>query len=86
MSEATVRRNDPTDGAGDRPPRVVVGVDGSPGSRAALVYALTAAARRGADLLVVSTYSIQAVWVGGTRWACRRCPPCARPRNPGCAG
>jgi len=65
MSEGTVRRNDPTDSAGSRARRVVVGVDGSPGSRAALVYALTAAARRGADLLVVSTYTIQAVWVGG---------------------
>jgi nucleotide-binding universal stress UspA family protein len=49
----------------DRSPRVVVGVDGSPGSRAALVYALTAAARRGAELEVVCTYSIQALWVGG---------------------
>ncbi|GAA4733962.1 universal stress protein [Modestobacter marinus] len=48
-----------------RPPRVVVGVDGSPGSRAALVYAWAAAARRGADLEVVATWSVQTVWVGG---------------------
>jgi len=48
-----------------RPPRVVVGVDGSAASRAALVHAMTAAARRGAHLQVVSTYSVQAVWIGG---------------------
>ncbi|MFQ1002422.1 universal stress protein [Modestobacter sp. SSW1-42] len=49
----------------DRAPRVVVGVDGSPGSRAALVYAFAAAARRGAHLDVVATFSVQAVWIGG---------------------
>jgi nucleotide-binding universal stress UspA family protein len=49
----------------DRSARVVVGVDGSPGSRAALVYAFAAAARRGAELEVVATYSIQGVWIGG---------------------
>src|SRR3712207_7374223 len=37
-----------TPSAGDG--RVVVGVDGSPGSRNALRYALTAASRRGAEL------------------------------------
>ena len=64
MSEPTTgRRPGPTDA--HRPPRVVVGVDGSPGSRAALVYAFAAAARRGADLAVVSTYSVQTVWIGG---------------------
>jgi nucleotide-binding universal stress UspA family protein len=46
-------------------PRVVVGIDGSSGSREALVHALIAAARRGADLDVVSTYSIQLYYVGG---------------------
>src|SRR4051795_12725504 len=49
----------------DRSPRVVVGVDGSSGSRAALVYAFTAAARRGTGLQVVSTFSLEGVWVGG---------------------
>jgi nucleotide-binding universal stress UspA family protein len=48
-----------------RSPRVVVGVDGSPGARAALAHALIAAARQGAGLHVVSTYSVQAVWIGG---------------------
>jgi len=38
----------------DGPPRVVVGVDGSSGSRSALVHAVIAAARRGADVEVVS--------------------------------
>jgi nucleotide-binding universal stress UspA family protein len=66
MSEETAPTDHPTAidrGAGS--PQVVVGVDGSAESRAALVYALTSAAQRGADLEVVSTYSIQAVWVGG---------------------
>jgi nucleotide-binding universal stress UspA family protein len=53
-----VRRN------GSRP-LVVAGVDGSPGSRAALEHALTAAAQRGADLDVVSSYSVNLVWTGG---------------------
>ena len=44
---------------------VVVGVDGSADSRAALVDALGAAARRGAELRIVSTFSLQAVWWGG---------------------
>lgn len=46
-------------------PRVVVGVDGSPGSRAALVHALITAAGRGADLDVVSSYAIELYYVGG---------------------
>ena len=46
-------------------PQVVVGIDGSPGSREALVQALIAAARRGADLDVVSSYSIQLYYLGG---------------------
>jgi nucleotide-binding universal stress UspA family protein len=66
MSEGTVRADDPTaDGLTRRSSRVVVGVDGSAGSRAALVYAITAAARRGAALEIVATYAIQAVWIGG---------------------
>jgi nucleotide-binding universal stress UspA family protein len=65
MSDPTNTEPSATLHAGRWPPRVVVGVDGSPGSRAALVYAFIAAARRGADLEVVSTYSIQTVWIGG---------------------
>jgi nucleotide-binding universal stress UspA family protein len=51
------------DGGG---PRVVVGVDGSPGSRAALVHALTTAAQRGAELEVVSSYPVNLGWAGGS--------------------
>jgi nucleotide-binding universal stress UspA family protein len=40
-------------------PRVVVGVDGSPGSRAALRHALLDAERRGADLEVVCSYQAE---------------------------
>ena len=50
---------------GQARPRVVVGIDGSSGSREALVHALIAAARRGADLDVVSSYSIELYYVGG---------------------
>lgn len=45
--------------------RVVVGVDGSPGSRAALAHALAEAARRGADLLVVWACPLTLPWGGG---------------------
>lgn len=45
--------------------RVVVGFDGSPGSRAALAHALLAAARRGADLEVVSSLGIERYYLGG---------------------
>jgi nucleotide-binding universal stress UspA family protein len=53
----------PVEGGGR--PRVVVGVDGSSGSRAALVHALIAAARRGADLDVVSSYRVELYYLGG---------------------
>jgi nucleotide-binding universal stress UspA family protein len=46
-------------------PRVVVGVDGSSGARAALVRALTEAARRGAVLDVVAAVPAPLVWTGG---------------------
>lgn len=46
-------------------PRIVVGVDGSPGSRGALAHALLAAVRRGADVEVVSSYVIEAGYFGG---------------------
>lgn len=45
-------------------PRLVVGVDGSPGSRAALRYALTAAVARDADLEVESAVPLQLYWMG----------------------
>ena len=48
-----------------RRPRLVVGVDGSPGSRAALAHALTTAARRGGDVEVVSAYPVLLSWAGG---------------------
>jgi nucleotide-binding universal stress UspA family protein len=41
---------------------VVVGVDGSPGSRAALEYALEDAARRGARLLAVAAAQLPEYW------------------------
>ncbi|MCW2508274.1 MAG: UspA domain protein [Modestobacter sp.] len=65
MSDPTDTARSATPDAARWPPRVVVGVDGSPGSRAALVYAFIAAARRGVDLEIVFTYSIQTVWIGG---------------------
>lgn len=46
-------------------PRMVVGVDGSPGARVALRYALATAARRGAQLEVVSGYLPELYWVSG---------------------
>jgi nucleotide-binding universal stress UspA family protein len=48
-----------TAGAGSR---VVVGVDGSPGGRAALVWALAAAARAGASLRVVAAFPVEIYW------------------------
>lgn len=45
--------------------RVVVGVDGSPGSRSALVVALGEAARRGADLDVVVACPLVEPWTLG---------------------
>jgi nucleotide-binding universal stress UspA family protein len=41
---------------------VVVGVDGSPGSRAALVWAAEAAARRGAGLTVLASFPVELYW------------------------
>jgi nucleotide-binding universal stress UspA family protein len=48
----------------DSRPRVVVGVDGSPGSRAALVEGWLTAARRGALLDVVAAVPPQHAWTG----------------------
>ena len=55
---------DPATTAGGRRASVLVGVDGSPGSRAALGYALTAAARRDGVLKVVATFGLEGVRVG----------------------
>lgn len=44
-------------------PRIVVGVDGSPGSRAALGHALRDAARRGASVEVVAAYAPPEFWM-----------------------
>jgi nucleotide-binding universal stress UspA family protein len=54
----------PRDASAEHRPRVVVGVDGSPGSRAALVRALAEAARRGADLDVVTSTPMPLPWTG----------------------
>ncbi|WP_336033261.1 universal stress protein [Geodermatophilus sp. FMUSA9-8] len=43
--------------------RVVVGVDGSPGARAALGWALGAAARAGGSVEVVSAYPVDFYWM-----------------------
>jgi nucleotide-binding universal stress UspA family protein len=58
-------REDRQDAGEDRVSRVVVGVDGSSGSRGALVYALIAAGRRVARLEVVAAYPETLVWTGG---------------------
>jgi nucleotide-binding universal stress UspA family protein len=62
MNPAAGKDAHPDQPAAAREPKVVVGVDGSEGSRAALVHALTAAARRGAGLQVIATFSSQPVW------------------------
>jgi nucleotide-binding universal stress UspA family protein len=49
----------------DARPRIVVGIDGSPGARTALVEAHLVAARRGADLQVVTSYTMELYWFGG---------------------
>jgi nucleotide-binding universal stress UspA family protein len=51
-----------TDPPGTGRPRLVVGVDGSPGSRAALVWAFADAARRRAGLTVVAAFPVEVYW------------------------
>ncbi|MCF6507292.1 universal stress protein [Blastococcus sp. MG754426] len=53
------------DGAAVQRPLVVVGVDGSEASRAALTHAFAAAARRGAVLEVVAGYAVEVAYLGG---------------------
>jgi len=48
--------------------RLVVGVDGSPGARTALEVALAEAARRGAELDVVTASPLATVWSGGVAY------------------
>jgi nucleotide-binding universal stress UspA family protein len=55
----------PTGRADSSGPRVVVGVDGSPGARAALAQALVYAARRGAALVVLAASPVTLMWAGG---------------------
>jgi nucleotide-binding universal stress UspA family protein len=54
----------PTAATADRP-MVVVGVDGSEASWQVLVHAVLAAARRGADLEVVSSVAVELYYLGG---------------------
>lgn len=48
---------------GSARPRIVVGVDGSPAARTALAWALTAAARRAADVEVVAAFAVDLYWI-----------------------
>ncbi|MBJ7454036.1 MAG: universal stress protein [Blastococcus sp.] len=62
----TMHRDQPEPTPGNRDeqvPRVVVGVDGSPGARLALAWALSEAARRAATLLVLSAFPVEAYWL-----------------------
>jgi nucleotide-binding universal stress UspA family protein len=52
----------PSPVAADRPPRVVVGVDGSAGSRLALAAAIDEAARVGGVVEVVAAYALADYW------------------------
>ena len=61
-------------------PTVVVGVDGSPGSRAALVDAMRSASLRGARLHVVAVYEPPEWRLGPTPGCPSRAGPRSRPR------
>jgi nucleotide-binding universal stress UspA family protein len=52
----------PADGRRSSRPRIVVGVDGSTGARAALVWAMAQAARRGAEVDVLSAVPVETYW------------------------
>lgn len=65
MQTNTDSSSEPAPLGASRPPgRVVVGVDGSAGARAALVQALVEAARRGARLDVVTSSPMALPWTG----------------------
>jgi nucleotide-binding universal stress UspA family protein len=53
-------------GDGPQQRHLIVGVDGSPGSRVALLHALAEAARRGTGLDVVSAHPTTLPWTGGS--------------------
>lgn len=58
---AAVQRSSETEGSGAAQ-RIVAGVDGSAGARAALVWALSEAARRGAEVLMLSAVPLDVYW------------------------
>lgn len=85
VDERTSRTDRPGATGGRSRPRVVVGVDGSAGSRSALTWALAAAGRRGAVLEVVSAFPVDLYWadahlVDPTRVAALRADAEARTR------
>jgi nucleotide-binding universal stress UspA family protein len=61
---AAVEESHPTAAEADRASggRIVVGVDGSPGSRAALAWALDAAVATGESVQVVATFPVDVYW------------------------
>lgn len=63
MDLPTQRPPQPTAGGDGHEQRIVVGVDGSAGARLALAWALPAAARRGATLVVLSAFPVEAYWL-----------------------
>ena len=62
MPTMTVPPGGPADDGPASGSRIVVGIDGSEGSRAALVWALGEAARRGVDLVAVSAFPVDFYW------------------------
>jgi len=62
MPEGDGPQTVPVDGGSPHRPLVIVGVDGSGGARAALVWAMAEAARRGAELEVVSAAPVDFYW------------------------
>jgi nucleotide-binding universal stress UspA family protein len=50
--------------SGSAPPRVVVGIDGSDGSRQALASAVAEAGRLGAEVTAIAAYTLRSYWSG----------------------